>query len=241
MSALWAWGARNGKLRTSDNPFRGTLPPKARKEAREPRGFTDTEAAQVLLAAREQVGFMRWLPWVLCLTGARLNEIGQANKTDLEMRDGVPVFRIHNQGDGRSVKNADSRRAVPLHPALVAEGFLDYVAAPPAGSPLWPDVKPDAVFGLRSVTAGRKVGRWLRTDLGITDPLISPNHSWRHWFIGACRRVVMPIEVRSAITGHSAKMDESAGYGDRMGTFVQVVAAYMAKVACPLNAHPKYD
>lgn len=95
------------------------------------------------------------------------------------------------------------------------------MAAFPAGSPLWPDVAPDKVFGLRSVTAGRKVARWLRGDLGIKDPLISPNHSWRHWFIGACR-VVMPIEVRSAITGHSAKMDESAAYGDGMGTFVQV-------------------
>jgi hypothetical protein len=44
----------------------------------------------------------------------------------------------------------------------------------------------------------------------------------------------MPVEVRSAITGHSAKMDESAGYGDRMGTFIQVVADYLAKVACPV-------
>ena len=44
----------------------------------------------------------------------------------------------------------------------------------------------------------------------------------------------MPIEVRSAITGHSAKMDESAAYGDGMGTFVQVVAGYMAKVRAPL-------
>jgi hypothetical protein len=47
-------------------------------------------------------------------------------------------------------------------------------------------------------------------------------------------RVVMPVEVRSAITGHSAKMDESAGYGEGMGTFVQVVAAHLAKVECPL-------
>ena len=77
------------------------------------------------------------------------------------------------------------------------------------------------------------MGRWLRSDLGIRDPLISPHHSWRHRFIGACRRVVMPLEVRSAITGHSAKMDESAGYGDSMETFVQVVAGYMARVPCP--------
>ena len=106
---------------------------------------------------------------------------------------------------------------MPLHPALVGEGFLNYVASLPDGAPLWPDVRPDAVFGLRSVTAGRKVSRWLRSSLGMKDSRISPNHSWRHWFIGACRGVVMPLEVRSAITGHSAKMDESASYGDSMG------------------------
>jgi hypothetical protein len=122
---------------------------------------------------------------------------------------------------------------VPLHPALIAEGFLDYVAALPAGAPLWPDVSRDGVFGQRSVIAGRQLGRWLRTDLDIGDPNISPNHSWRHWFIGACRRVAMPVEVRSAITGHSAKMDESAAYGDAMGSFVRVVAGYLEKVACP--------
>jgi integrase len=216
------------------NPFQGTLPQKTRKRSREPRPFTNAEAAVVLQAARQQTGFMRWLPWVLCLTGARLNEICQAEKADVALRDGVPVIRIHDEGDGRSLKNADSRRTVPLHPALVGEGFLDYIASLPDGAPLWPDVRPDAVFGLRSVTAGRKVSRWLRSSLGMKDPRISPNHSWRHWFIGACRGVVMPLEVRSAITGHSAKMDESASYGDSMGTFVQVVAGYLAKVPPPL-------
>jgi hypothetical protein len=45
--------------------------------------------------------------------------------------------------------------------------------------------------------------------------------SWRHYFIDAYRRVVMRLEVRSAITGHSARMDESAGYKDGMATFAQ--------------------
>lgn len=43
----------------------------------------------------------------------------------------------------------------------------------------------------------------------------------------------MPVEVRSAITGHSAKLDESAGYGDGMGTMLQVMAGFMAKVRGP--------
>jgi integrase len=234
LSAVWAWGIRNGKLRSDTNPFEGTLPPRAAKKGREPRAFTSEEAATILRAAREQKGCLRWLPWVAALTGARLNEICQSDKDDVAVQDGVHVIRIHDTGDGRSVKNADSRRVVPLHPALISEGFLDYVASLPAGSPLFPDVRRDAVFGQRSVIAGRKVTRWLRKELGMVDPRISPNHSWRHWFIGACRSVVMPIEVRSAITGHSAKLDESAGYGDGMVTFIQVLASYVAKVPCPL-------
>jgi integrase len=233
MSAVWACGIRNGKL-TGANPFEGTLPPKARQKARNPRAFTDDEARRVLEAAREQRGCLRWLPWVLCLTGARLNEICQSDKADISVQDGIAVIRIHDAGAGRTVKNADSRRVVPIHPALIAEGFLDYAASLPAGASLFPDVARDRVFGQRSVNAGRNVNRWLRSELGITDPNVSPNHSWRHWFIGACRRVLMPAEVRSAITGHSARLDESAGYGDGMATLVQVLAAYIAKVPCPV-------
>ena len=188
MSAIWAWGLQNGKLGGSENPFRGILPPKARKRSREPRAFTDDEAARILKAAREERGSLRWLPWVLCFTGARLNEICQSDTRDVMTRVGVPVIRIHDEGEGRTVKNADSRRTVPLHPTLIAEGFLEYVDKLPPRSTLWPDIKPDAVFGLRSTTASRRVARWLRTSLGITDPLISPNHSWRHWFIGACSK-----------------------------------------------------
>ncbi len=238
-SAVWKWAMRNGKLPDATvNPFEGIAPPKAAKRGREARAFTDAEAAMILTAARDQVGVLRWLPWVCCLTGARLNEVCQSVREDVATVEGVAVLRIHDEGAGRSVKNSDSRRMTPLHPALIQEGFLTYVADLPAGSPLFPDVKPDAVFGLRSTEAGKKIGRWLRTDLAMVDPRISPNHSWRHWFIDAARRVSMPVEVRSALTGHSAKMDESAGYGEGVGSMLGVLAAALAKVALPSTIPP---
>lgn len=233
MSAIWRWGLRNGKLQ-GDNPFAGISPPKPPKRRREARAFTDQEAATILEAARSKRGFLRWLPWVLCLTGARLAEIAQSAKEDVREIDGIPVLRIHDDGEGRSLKNADSRRNIPLHPALIAEGFLDYARALPAGSPLFPDIPIDRVFGQRAPNAGKRLSRWQRKVPGLDDARISPAHSFRHWFIGACRRIVMPVEVRSAITGHSAKMDESAGYGDGMQTMTQVLAEWMAKVGAPL-------
>ena len=237
MSAIWKRGVTHEAV--AENPFAGLSPPKAKRRKREVRSFTREEAARILEAARGEAGALRWLPWVCALTGARLGEICQSTKEDLATVQGVPVLRIHVEGDeGRSLKNEESARMVPIHPALVAEGFLDYVAGLPAGSPLFSDVKPDAVFGKRSITAGRKVSKWLKGTVGITDERVSPSHSWRHWFIDRCREVVMPGEIRSAITGHSGKVDESAGYGDGMRSLVVVMGEHLAKVRCPLARAP---
>lgn len=240
MSAVWKWGIRNGKL--DFNPFEGIAPPKEQGRKRKRRGFTETEAVAILTAARTLSGYMRWLPWVCCFTGARISEICQAAKSDVAVIDGVPVLRLTNEGDEdedpsavRSLKNAYSRRSIPLHPALIAEGFLDHVDRLPAGSALFPDAAPDKVFGLRSTTAGRKVSQWLKKDLKITDKRISPNHSWRHFFISACRSVEMNPEVRSALTGHSAKIDESDDYGEEMKTFLRLLAANVAKLRSPIT------
>ena len=228
MSAIWKWGQANGLI--DSNPFAGTLPPKPSKRGNDKRGFTDAEAAAILQAARGAKGYLRWLPWALCATGARLNEMCQATRDDISTIDGVVVIRIHDEGEDRSLKNHDSRRVVPLHPALIAEGFLAYVDQLKPGSSLWPDMAPDKLFGRRSSTGGKRVARWLKLAVGISDPKISPSHSWRHYFIERCRRVVMPLEVRSALTGHSARMDESAGYGAGVGTMVQIMASHLATV-----------
>lgn len=196
MSAIWKWGAANGLLEEGQNPFAGVSPPKAEERSREVRAYTAEEAAKVLKGARKQKGALRWLPWVCALTGCRLGEACQSTKEDVALVFGVHVLRIHDEGDdSRSLKNDDSSRSVPLHPALIAEGFLDYVTALPARSPLFPDLPPDKVFGRRSTAGGRKVGRWLKEVVGITDERISPSHSWRHWFIQACREVGVLGEI----------------------------------------------
>lgn len=234
MSRLYLWGLANGAPLPHGNPFDGLLPPKPTKRPNR-RPFTDAEACTVLAAARGQSGLLRWLPWLCCLTGARLTEAVQSVKEDVCKVDGVLVLRVHDEGDDpqRSVKNADSRRMIPLHPALIAEGFLAYVAALPKGSPLFPDVAPDAMFGRRAAAAGKRVGEWMRTTLQLSDPGLAPNHSWRHWFIDACRAAEISPEIRSALTGHAARIDESSNYGRGTGTLLVLLARSIAKVKLP--------
>lgn len=235
LSAIWKWGLANGAQLPHDNPFSGILPPKPKRRMGARRPFTDAEASSILLAARKETGLLRWLPWVCCLTGSRLNEVVQSVKEDVYRLEGVDVFRVHDDGTDpqRSVKNADSRRTIPLHPALVAEGFLAYVAGLPNGSPLFPDVMPDALFGSRAGPAGKAVSKWLKRTVGIDDATLSPNHSWRHWFIDACRVARMHPETRSALTGHSARLDESSGSKHGAGSFVQLLAEAVATVRLP--------
>jgi hypothetical protein len=76
-----------------------------------------------------------------------------------------------------SLKNVNSERVVPVHSALMDEGFLKFVASTRKG-PLFPDLKPDR-FDSRGGTGTKILSKWIRS-LGVVDKRISPNHSWRH-------------------------------------------------------------
>lgn len=183
---------------------------------------------------------------MLALTGARLSEVCQGQKADIITRDGLPFLRIHDdpaadetKGEARrSVKNESSVRVVPIHPVLVAEGFLDYVAQLPAASPLFPDIRPDGTFGNRGNTATKMIQRWLRGTLGLTDRAISPSHSWRHWFIDRARDAGLDLEVRHALTGHADDGNESHRYGIGFRAMPQRLHEEISKIRLPALPSP---
>ena len=63
-----------------------------------------------------------WSPILGLYTGARVNELGQLRVGDVEEIDGIWGMHIRHQ-----VKNKSSRRFLPLHPAVLKLGFLDYI------------------------------------------------------------------------------------------------------------------
>jgi integrase len=152
------------------------------------------------------------------------------------------MLRIHTDEDDaratgealRSTKNESSVRAVPLHSRLLAEGFTHYVQSLDAAGPLLPEAKPDKMFGRRGGTAGKVLGRWMRDKLKITDPRISPSHSWRHWWIDRAKESRMDLEVRDALSGHSGNArNESASYGLGLKAMPTVLAEAMEKIVMP--------
>lgn len=130
------WAAETGRLPA--NPAAGLRFGTGKRKAGEGRlPFNDDEARLLLETARKRCGADRWIPWLLAFTGARVEEVAQAMVGDIREQDGTVYLDI-NADEGKSLKTAESARRAPLHPALIAEGFLHYVARLPQHGRLFP-------------------------------------------------------------------------------------------------------
>ena len=121
-----------------------------------------------------------WLPVLALHTGMRLDEIATLTKDELIERDGILAFDLTRRpltGRGR-VKNAASRRLVPVHRRLIDMGFVKWARASkdPNGYIL-ADLKFDA-RDKRGSQFSKWWGLWCGANAekpgqGIADP--------RHW------------------------------------------------------------
>ena len=71
----------------------------------------------------------RWVPWIGACTGARVSEICQLRREDIVEIEGIWSMKV--MPEAGSVKTSGSERVIPLHPALVASGFLDFALKRP--------------------------------------------------------------------------------------------------------------
>jgi len=206
-----------------------TTRPKAR------RGYEDHEAAQVLNACRkEKDAALRWIPWLLAYTGARVGEMAQLRAVDVREKDGIRYLQITNEGEGQSVKTSASRRDVPVHRAVIREGFMKFVASIPKGGYLF-----GALSGRtnerKAAGASQNYMRWLRSVVGITDKRLV-SHSWRHRMEDQLREIDAPEEVAAAITGRT-RFGSRAGYGK--GPSLVAKSRWLEKVPAVTLGSPK--
>ncbi|WP_296101616.1 site-specific integrase [uncultured Agrobacterium sp.] len=169
--------------------------------------YTDEEVARLLaLAANEESPQMRWLPWLAACSGARIGEVAQLWGNRIKLEDGIHVMLITPAEDGGSIKNEGSERVVPIHPALIKAGFLDFVKSKGNG-PLFyrrNSGRASSRHSTKGVT--NRLSTWIR-EQGFTDPRKAPNHALRHYFKSAAAKVGISDSLADAIQGHAAKND----------------------------------
>jgi len=224
LKSVFNWAVANRKL--PSNPAAGITIKLGKKRKLRETGFRPDEVKVILSASLkvvqgherpETAAATRWIPWLLAYTGARVGEIAQLRKEDMQ-RTG-DHWSILITPEAGNVKSNESR-LVPLHPHLIKMGFADFVTkSKSAYLFLTPNRKTGDVLGPVSGVKNR-VREFVRQF--VTDPNVQPNHAWRHLFITRCRTAGVDQELRRMITGHSGQGVDEKVYGDPAGLYREI-------------------
>jgi integrase len=200
-----------------------------------PRPYSHEDAARILNAARcETRPSLRWAHWVMAFTGMRAGEVLQLIGCDVRHEGDVWFLDVNEDDTTKSVKTSE-RRHVPLHSALIHEGFLAYAQTIASDAPLFPDKRLDR-HGKRGGGAWNVIGEWARQRAGISDPTKAPDHSWRHRVEDELRAYEVPEDVRDALLGHGRKTT-GRQYGVR-GEALSRLARYLERIPLPPGVNP---
>lgn len=209
MQHFCGWAVNNGYA--ADNVFHGLrLKPKGRagSDGREAfssdqlhlmfKHLTDPESALV----RKDVH--KWPALIGMFTGMRLNEVAQLEVQDIELQGEVWCINVTPDGEGnKRLKNASSKRRVPVHDRLIAAGFLDFHQAQTSAghSRLFPSLTYTAQNGY-----GRNAGRWFNNrflaELGLDGQGLT-YHCLRHTMVTRLAQADVEEPEIKALVGHS--------------------------------------
>lgn len=167
----------------------------------------------------------RWLPLLALFTGARLEELGQLDVTDVKQDAGTGIWYldINNGGDGKHVKTSFSVRKIPVHPELIELGFLRYhkEMSQQGHRKLFPLLKPGA-HGRITGEWSKWWGRYARRH-GITEKG-KVFHSFRHTAKDGFRDAGISKPVYDAIQGHApGDVSDTYGRGYNLKTLYEAV------------------
>jgi integrase len=215
LSAFLSWCKANGYI--TNNPLVGLkMMTGASKEARlsfdnsDLRVLLDLNALQV--EARKHP-WRYWLPLMGRATGARLEELCQLRVDDFIQQQGIQCIRIDDNSEEQNLKNASSRRLLPIHPTLVELGLQRHVESVRAtgANRLFPELEP--VRGKLGHAPSKWFGRY-KVKRGITDPK-KTFHSFRHTLIDDLRDSGVQDSLIKRIAGHEDGAVTFSIYGSR--------------------------
>lgn len=144
-----------------------------------------------------------WLPLLGLYHGNRLEEFAQLSCGDVRQEDGIHYLDVNDEED-KQVKNAQSKRRVPIHPKLVEMGFLGYIdsTASSPGDALFPNL-PLSAMGKR----GHSFTQWwtrYRREIGLYEPGLD-YHSFRHGVTTKLYEADVMEPIIDELTGHDGQ------------------------------------
>jgi integrase len=210
LSTFINWARRN-KL-VADNPLHGLV--RQKKDVTQDdtgRPFTQDELNAIFEpgafgAWSKGSAHRRWVPILALYSGARVTELSQLYVADIETVQGIPGFHINKRFPGQKLKNAGSRRFVPLAQPVLDCGFLAFVEALKAKGHdrLFPELPNNDGLGFGRQMS-KQFGAYIKKR-GITEEGMGM-HAFRHTLATRLVAAKVSKDVIARITGHMREGD----------------------------------
>lgn len=160
-----------------------------------------------------------WMPQLGLYTGARIAELASLELDSIKVLFGYPCYFLsHPEGENKGGKNEFAPRWVPVHPALIAAGFMGYVELlrSEGHSRLFPCLGKAARDGYAKratddfVQYRRKCGVGADAGEGRSEQAF---HSFRATLVSAMVERRIDGDTRRALIGHVS--NEAVGVNDK--------------------------
>ncbi|MGQ4273539.1 site-specific integrase [Terrihabitans sp. B22-R8] len=203
-SSMFEWARQNRYV--PENPFSGMAVRANRKAEGNKPPFTNDQMDLIistLISKPTGKPYRKWGTLIAAFTGARLNEIAQLSLKDIREQDRILCFDLTDEGEDQRLKNAASKRLVPVHASLIELGFSEFLQERRASGELklFPGLTYDPKNGW-----GRSLGRWVNDEfldeLGLKKKGVS-FHTFRHTVITRLLQSKIDQPIVQAIVGHT--------------------------------------
>lgn len=199
IKAVFNKGLIEFNLRAHGNPFEKLQIVKEAEDASEREAFTHDELRAIAHACRSKDDDIRHIVALQADTGARLGEIVGLRVSDVALDHETPhIFIREHTALGRTLKNANSEREVPLIGEALWAAQRALQAAqqhPQASGWLFPRYAVDGE--VKATSASMAINKWLRGTLQIE----KTTHSFRHAMRDRLRHVGVSEEFQNLIGG----------------------------------------
>lgn len=224
LSAVLAWAVENGHLsKTYDKKLKLTKGVESTRKA-----FSQHQVSKLMEYANNlpEASWKRWLLSLGIITGGRLKEICQLATGDVvTMKSGLVAIHINEAGEGKSIKNKQSERLVPLSDGAYGfdlAAFLRYV-----------DVIRRCGSESLAQIGYRPSGEWVNQHaipaaLGETYERGLVFHSLRHSLASLMQAKGVPVTHAQAVMGHASGTITFDTYG--AGVPVEVIEKMLKAV-----------
>ena len=160
--------------------------------------------------------------------GLRPAEACQLRVADIRYKDGIQCFVISEDGYDQRVKTTSSIRYVPIHSALINQGFLDYIAKRKSARCIQLfSYKPDGKWEDWSKRYCQQFGR-LQTAIGMPAKARPTAYGFRHTFIDELKQKGIEESLVAQIVGHTHQSMTFGRYGKKYP--IQTLASVIENV-----------